>query len=108
MEPTTDRPVAILAFSGAIRPHDVYELEDNLASLGNKGTYKVIADLSRVEHLSSSALGVLARFSELCRAHHGELRLVVTEPGVLNLLQVTMLDKVFEIYASLEEAEEDF
>ncbi len=108
MEPVTDRPVAILAFSGPIRPHDVYELEDNLSALANKGNFKVIADLSQVQHLSSSALGVLARFAELCRSHHGELRLVVFEPAVLNLLQVTMLDRVFEIYASLEEAEEDF
>jgi len=53
-------------------------------------------------------LGVLARFAEVCRRENGELRLVVTEQNILNLLQVTMLDKVFDVYTSVEEAEEDF
>ncbi|HMV35400.1 MAG TPA: STAS domain-containing protein [Turneriella sp.] len=85
-----------------------FEIDEQLSALTAAGQYKAIADLTGVAHISSSVLGVLARFAEECRRNHGELRLVVTEAGVANLLQVTMLDKVFEIYNSLEEAEEDF
>lgn len=99
---------AILMFSGAIRPHQVYEIEDALNALAEKGRFKVIVDLGQAQHITSSALGVLARFAELCRREHGELRLVATDAGIISLLQVTMLDKVFDVYDSLGEAEEDF
>lgn len=95
-----------LAGSGKAGPSD--ELEDQLSVFYAARKFKVIADLTGVAHVSSSVLGVLARFAEECRSHNGELRLVVTESGVTHLLQITMLDKVFEIYSSLEEAEEDF
>lgn len=108
MKVVSDRSVAVLVFTGAIRPQQVYEIEEALNSLAEQKKFKVIVDLGDTQHITSSALGVLARFAEVCRRENGELRLVVTDPNILNLLQVTMLDKVFDVYASLEEAEEDF
>jgi anti-sigma B factor antagonist len=108
MKVASDRSVAILMFSGAIRPHQVYEIEDALSDLIARKKYKLIVDLGGAAHITSSALGVLARFAEVCRRENGELRLVATEQSILNLLQVTMLDKVFDVYTSISEAEEDF
>lgn len=108
MKLATDRSVAVLPLVGAIRSQRVYEIEDALHELGEKKQYKVIVDLSKAGHISSSALGVLARFADECRKANGELRLVATGQNILNLLQITMLDKVFEVYTSVEEAGEDF
>jgi anti-sigma B factor antagonist len=99
---------AVIPLAGISKATLALEIEEQLSALVATGQYKAIADLTGVSHISSSVLGVLTKFAEECRRHHGELRLVVTENGVTNLLQVTMLDKVFEIYNSLEEAEEDF
>lgn len=84
-----------------------WELDERLAQLRRKKIYKVIADLTGIAHISSAVLGLLTRFAEECREHAGELRLVVTEQGVLNLLQVTMLDKVLEVFGTVEEAQEE-
>ncbi len=108
MKLAADRSVAVITLTGAIRSQRVYEIEDMLHELSEKKQYKVIADLSEAGHISSSALGVLARFADECRKANGELRLVATEQNILSLLQITMLDKVFEVYTSVEEAEEDF
>ncbi|GAB4432797.1 MAG: hypothetical protein OHK0011_15730 [Turneriella sp.] len=104
----TRKAFAVIPLAGIGRAELALEIEEKVSALVAAGQYKAIADLTGVAHIPSSALGVLAKFAEECRRHHGELRLVVTENGVTNLLQVTMLDKVFEIYNSLEEAEEDF
>lgn len=108
MKSATEQSVAILSLKGAIRSQRVYEIEDMLHEFSDKKQYKVIADLSEAGHISSSALGVLARFADECRKVNGELRLVATEQNILSLLQITMLDKVFEVYTSVEEAGEDF
>lgn len=108
MKIATEGSVALLMLSGSIRPHQVYEIEDALNGLAERRRFKVIVDLGGAQHISSSALGVLARFAEVCRRENGELRLVATEQNILSLLQVTMLDKVFDVYTSVEEAEEDF
>lgn len=108
MKSAVQKPVAVVKLTGAVKAQQAWDIESLLAELSTKNRYKAIADLTGVSHLSSSVLGLLARFAEECRQNNGELRLVVTEQGVLNLLQVTMLDKVFEIYTSVEEAEEDF
>jgi len=108
VKPTRRKPYALIAVGGIGRTRPELDLDEQLSALSAAAQYKAIADLTGVSHISSSLLGVLARFAEECRRNHGELRLVVTEAGVTNLLQVTMLDKVFEIYSSLEEAEEDF
>lgn len=108
MKSATEQSVAILSLKGAIRSQRVMEIEDSLSQFVEQKQFKVIVDLSEAGHISSSALGVLARFAEECRCANGELRLVATEQEILNLLQITMLDKVFEIYNSVEEAGEDF
>lgn len=99
---------AVIPLSGIGKTLSALELDEQLAALAKAGCYKAIADLTGVPHISSSLLGMLAQFAEECQRNHGELRLVVTENGVISLLQVTMLDKVFEIYNSLEEAKEEF
>jgi anti-sigma B factor antagonist len=108
MRLTADRSVSVLMFSGIIHHHQVHEIEEALENLTKKDRYKVIVDLGSATRISSSALGVLARFAEVCRNKNGELRMVAHEQAILNLLQITMLDKVFDIYRSVEEAEEDF
>jgi anti-sigma B factor antagonist len=98
---------AVLSLAGIDKAALVSEIEEQLSKLAAQGRFKAIADLTGVSHISSLGLAALAKFAEECRRQHGELRLVVTEDSVKNLLQVTMLDKVFEIYNSLEEAKED-
>ncbi len=101
-------PVAILSFVGKEKLSDAFQLEERLSELNTQKQYKIIVDLTDVEHMSSATLGPLAHFAERCRAHHGELRLVITSERILHLMRVTMQDKIIEIYSSLEEAQEDF
>lgn len=108
MKLVADRPVAVIALAGAVRPQQAFAIEDALSDIVAKKQYKIIVDFAQATHVSSSVIGVLARFAEVCAGHHGELRLVATDESILNLLRVTMLDKVFIIFDSVAEAEEDF
>ena len=63
------------------------------------GTDQIMLDLSRVEFMDSSGLGVLVA----CRRMRGESERIVlagAEPGIASTLQLTQLDKVFPVVES--------
>ena len=68
------------------------------------GVKKLIIDISRVELINSSGLGMLV--SAHTAAFKRDAKVVVAQPNakVMNLLKVTHLNKVFTIAESIEEA----
>ncbi|HEV2779984.1 MAG TPA: anti-sigma factor antagonist [Actinophytocola sp.] len=63
----------------------------------------VVADLTGVSFLGSAGLSVLLDIDERCRNRHTPLRVVATSPGTVRPLQVTGLDRVLNVVASLTE-----
>ena len=59
------------------------------------GPELVIVDLTDVSFIDSTGLGVLVGAVRDVRADGGDLRLVVTEPQIIKLLELTGLDEVF-------------
>jgi anti-sigma B factor antagonist len=64
----------------------------------------VIVDLKRVTFLDSTALGVLVGARRNRIEAGGDLRLVVSEPRILKIFEITGLTDVFSISPSLDEA----
>jgi anti-sigma B factor antagonist len=69
-------------------------------------TRRVVVDLSEVTFLDSTGLSVLVgawkRFSG--DDSEGDLRLVVVRPTIQKVLEITGLDQVFSVFATLAEA----
>jgi anti-sigma B factor antagonist len=80
-------------------------LEAELVSIPDDVPTLVI-DLSGVTFLDSSGLKVLVAALKRLRtgATSGSVRLVVTRPIIQTVFEVTALDSLFEIYASLDKA----
>ena len=64
---------------------------------------KVILDLSKVNFIDSAGVGVL--ISLLKSLNGGVLVVVVTDPGVLRVLEITRIDRLIPLVSSLAEAE---
>ena len=65
---------------------------------------RLVLDLSGVEFIDSTALGVLVGALQLSRSSGGELRLVVDDPFLLKIFRITGFDGMFSIYPQLEDA----
>lgn len=61
------------------------------------GYTRILLDLERIEYLDSAGLGELVRSHATVRNHGGHLTIIRPSDGVLRLLQITKLDKVFDI-----------
>ena len=78
-------------------------LQEDLEALLAQGSKTVVVDLLDATFLDSIALGVLVGALEECRNAGGDLHLLVTEPRVLKVLEITGLTKTFPIHSSIDQ-----
>jgi anti-sigma B factor antagonist len=94
----------VLEIGGEIDVYTAPLLRERLIELAAAGSNQVVVDLSRVEFLDSTALGVLAGAHRRLRASAGSLTLVCPHERILKIFRITGLDSVFDIYDSVDAA----
>ena len=95
---------AVLAVGGEVDVATAPRLRERLIELVNNGQHRIVVDLSDVEFLDSTGLGVLVGALKRVRSHEGDLALVCTEPRILKVFEITGLTKVFTMHLSVDEA----
>ena len=94
----------VVAVGGEIDVYTAPKLRDTITELVGKGLYDIVVDLSAVEFLDSTGLGVLVGGLKKVRAHDGSLSLVCNQDRLLKIFRITGLAKVFVIHADQESA----
>jgi len=103
--------VVVISFSrGRIR--DEREILSTLESLGRymeaRPALQVVLDLSSVEYLSSAGLGHLVGLMKKARTKKSVLKLCCLRDPIKELFEVMMLNKIFEIFGTPQEAVQSF
>jgi anti-sigma B factor antagonist len=83
-------------------------LRDQVKDLVAAGKKQIVLELGRVTHIDSGGLGTLVGLYATVRNAGGVIKLANLTQKVRDLLQITKLVAVFEVYASEEEAIEAF
>jgi len=84
--------------------HNSPELREFVLKLLGEGQIRFILDLSGVSFVDSSGLGVLLSGYKNVNLQSGRFCLTGLHPRVQAMFELTRLDQVFEIHASLDEA----
>lgn len=83
----------------------IQEMGTEILSLIEQDGHRSLAlDFSRVEYLSSAALGKLITLDRKMKGHRGRLSLCSIRPEILEVFQITKLNKVFDIRKDVAEA----
>jgi anti-sigma B factor antagonist len=98
------RELPVIVLSGEIDLAVAPSLKERLDLLYASGESTVVVDLLDATFLDSMALGVLVGALEQCRKSGGDLHLVVTEPRILKVLEITGLVNTFPIHSAIHEA----
>ncbi|MCK5032832.1 MAG: STAS domain-containing protein [Calditrichia bacterium] len=69
-----------------------------------KGSFKIIIDLTKVEYVDSSFLGALVAGLKRATMKNGDLKLVCLQPPVRAMFDLTRLYRIFDIYDTMDEA----
>ena len=79
-----------------------------IRDLVESGRIKIILNLSQVHSLDSAGIGELAGAYMPVKSRGGELKFLNPTKKVHGLLQITQLDRVFEVYADEQMAIRSF
>ncbi len=97
------RDVCLVSLEGEFDLAAVPALRDELFEVLSDGTSDVVVDLTDVTLIDSATLGVLLRALRAAKAQQRSLVLVARDERILKTFRITGLDRLFEIYGSLDE-----
>lgn len=86
---------------------DVYTapaIREASVNIVNSGGYRIVADLTGVDLIDSTGLGVLVGMLKRSQSHAGTVAVVINSEKIAKAFRVTTMDKVFEIYPTVDEA----
>ncbi|MEQ1544615.1 STAS domain-containing protein [Methyloglobulus sp.] len=87
-----------------IDAHNSGELKEYLLQMIESGEKQIIVQLEHVRFIDSSGLGALLSGNKHIIVKSGKLALTNIQKQVLSMFELTRLNRVFDIYADLNEA----
>ena len=83
---------------------NISEIGQQLTTLvESKDRPKILIDFRNVDHLSSAALGMLINVNNRVKQQSGQLRLVNIRPQIMEVFEITKLNKLFRILSTRDE-----
>ena len=106
---TTKDEVHIVKIEGPIKSGNEYELADKMEVyiLPNQAP-KFIIDLRKVPFINSAALGIFLKIFKHVDYLKGRIVFAGLNADVENLMEITKLTSIFEIFKTVDEAIESF
>ena len=104
VESTLRDGATVLFLRGEIDVYTAPRLRQSIVDLVEAGTPHIVVDMSRVDFLDSTGLGVLVEGLKRIRSREGTLSIIATQEKILKIFDITGLNKAFPIYRSVEDA----
>src|SRR5256885_16349233 len=96
--------ITVISLGGEVDVYTSPRLKQEILDLLNGGTSKLVVDLTGVEYLDSTGLGVLIGGLKRARERDGDLKLICDNLRILRIFEITGLTKIFDIFRTESEA----
>jgi len=98
------RRTAVVTPAGEIDLHLAGELRRELLGAVADGAETIVVDMASTTFIDSMTLGVLLGAARRLQQRGGELRIACVDPNIKRIFEITLLDRVFVLYPSLDDA----
>jgi anti-anti-sigma factor len=106
---TTKGEVNIVRIEGAIKSGDEYDLAEKMEVYIKPGhAPKFIIDLKKVPFINSAALGLFLNIYKHVDELKGRMVFAGLNSDIENLMEITKLSSIFEIFKNVDEAMESY
>lgn len=92
--------IPLIEVAGEVDVYTAPQLKQQMLTLLEGGAKDIVVDLTKVEYLDSTALGVLIGGLKRMREREGDLLLICPNERVRRVFEITGLDKIFAMYNS--------
>ncbi len=94
----------ILRADGGLNASTAGQLSEQVTALVKGGVRNIIVDCSKLDIISSIGLGSLLLLHTRSKSAGGEVKLCGLKGSIVQIVRMTKLDSLFEMYADVEEA----
>ena len=98
----------VLRLTGELDLSSVPEVRRAIRGLIDENAVNFLINLTNLEFIDSSGLGVLVGGLARARERQGEIKLVCANRRILRVFEMTRLTQLFEVYQDEESAAKDF
>ena len=99
-----DSEVLVIKADGGLNARTAEGFVEDLEKLVDAGLRKIIVDCSELDYISSFGLGVLVRLHSRLARHGGNVKIASVKGMIVELMRLTKLNKLFEIYPDVSRA----
>jgi anti-sigma B factor antagonist len=99
-----DGDVLVIKADGGLNNQTAEKFVTDIETLVDAGLRKIIVDCSALEFISSYGLGVLLRLHKRMKRHDGDVKIASAKSALLDVVRLTRLDRLLEIYPSVPRA----
>ncbi|MFQ5601887.1 MAG: STAS domain-containing protein [bacterium] len=100
----TDNLLKVVEVDGDVDLYTSPGLRTELLELTKAGHKAILVDLKNVKYMDSSGIATLVEALQQVKKYGGKLRLANLRDAVKDVFELSRLDKVFDIFPSIEEA----
>jgi len=109
IQETLQGETRVLHLGGQVMEQEMQAVSDYVMPLADQeDAVQVVLDLGETRWLNSSAFGVLTVLLQQVQKANGDLRIARARDHVVSVFVHTQLNKVFQLYESVEEAVASF
>ncbi len=100
----TEGDLLIVRADGGLNGDTANQFVNEIERLVDSGLRKVIVDCTALSYISSAGLAVLMRLHKHMKPHGGNVKIANVKGAIMQVLEITHLSKVFELYPDVEQA----
>ena len=100
--------VVILTLKGRLTLGESNQVREKIAALSAAGKHNVVVDLGAVDYIDSTGLGILVICFTSLKKQGGALKLVNPNKRNVELLLLTKLHTIFEVFSDEQDAVNSF
>ncbi len=99
-----DSEVLVVRADGGLNAQTTEGFVEDLEKLVDAGLRKIIIDCSSLDYISSYGLGVLVMLHNHLARHGGDVKIASVKGMIVEVMRITKLNKLFEIYPDVSRA----
>ncbi len=99
-----DSEVLVVKADGGLNARTADAFVTDLEKLVDTGLRKIIVDCAQLNYISSYGLGVLVRLHSRLARHGGNVKIASVKGVIVDVLRLTRLNTIFEIYPDVDRA----